>query len=295
MTRVKIALFKIQRDIESYACSGLVYLGKLDTEKIRNLNCEDLKNVTIQREQILEHWNDDNVQSMYDKHLIALEISQIKKLIKPGSIILDAGCGEGEGTLEYAEVEAVKIVAADFSETRLNKARARLRNCQNVELRRTDFLSEVQFHEKFDLIITQRFLINLIDWQNQKNTIKKLINMLAPEGTLIFLEGSEDGVRELNNIRERFDLKPIAIPWHNSFFKDEVLESFMQNEGFVLQMKNGLGSYYLLTRAIRPYFDRSLNWDAEFNQISASLDQAGILSIGSEFSRTKLWHFKMDR
>ena len=71
-------------------------------------------------QEVLKYWNQDDVESMYDKNLLNLEIKLIKKRITEKSKILDAGCGEGEGTLEYSKIPGVKVHAVDFSETRLN-------------------------------------------------------------------------------------------------------------------------------------------------------------------------------
>ena len=250
------------------------------------MNQEEIK------DKILRHWNDDKVESMYDKHLISLEIGMIAKLIRQDSLILDAGCGEGEGTIEYSQVPGVKIIAADYSETRLAKAKDKLRGKTNVEFRKTDFLAEINYPEKFDTIVSQRFLINLMSFDNQQATLKKLTAMLKKGGSLVMLEGSTEGVDELNQIRTSFGLEPINIPWHNAFFDDKKLEEFAKTNGLQLVDKSGLGTFFVLTRAIRPYFDKELNWDSEFNRISASIAGSEKIHLGAAASRIRLWHFR---
>lgn len=51
------------------------------------------------KNKTLEYWNKEDVESMYDKHLLNAEISIIKKHIPENIKLLDAGCSEGEGTL----------------------------------------------------------------------------------------------------------------------------------------------------------------------------------------------------
>ena len=118
----------------------------------------------------LDYWNTNEVESMYDKHLIRLEIKLIKNLIPFGVRVLDAGCGEGEETLVYSKIPNTEIVAADFSETRLKKAKRRLKSRNNVVLKKIDFLSSYNFEKKFDVIICQRFLINITSWKLQKKS-----------------------------------------------------------------------------------------------------------------------------
>src|SRR4030042_1069579 len=104
------------------------------------------------RETLLEYWNRDDVESMYDKHLLNAEIELIKKIITPNSKLLDAGCGEGEGTLAYSTIPGILIHAVDFSETRLRAAAERLKGRNNVILKRVDFLNKYCLDNDYDFI-----------------------------------------------------------------------------------------------------------------------------------------------
>src|SRR3989344_9046879 len=97
--------------------------------------------------EVLEYWDRADVESMYDKNLLNLEIRLIKDRITQNSKILDAGCGEGESTLEYSKIPGVKIHAVDFSETRLKKAAKRLSKHSNVTLKKVDFLGKYSLNK----------------------------------------------------------------------------------------------------------------------------------------------------
>ncbi|MDD5638829.1 MAG: methyltransferase domain-containing protein [Candidatus Pacebacteria bacterium] len=242
--------------------------------------------------KILDYWNDEQVESMYDKHLLRAEIEMIKKRITPGSKILDAGCGEGEGTIIYSAISGTIVHAVDFSETRLKKAARRLKRKRNVTLKKVDFLQKYDLDNNYDIIISQRFLINLMQWRLQKKVLLGLMGMLKKGGRFLMLEGNIDGVKELNKFRKIYFLKPIPIKWHNLFFKNKQLVNFMESNGFKLIEEDGLGEYFLLTRGIRPLFDKDLNWKTKFNKISASEEVKDMLSLHDKFSRLKLWVFK---
>lgn len=246
--------------------------------------------------EVLEYWERDEVESMYDKHLLAAEIAIIARRLKPGTKILDAGCGEGEGTQAYASIPGTTIHGADFSKTRLLKARSRLSGTQNVSLRHVDFLqNELPLDEDYDFVVSQRFLINLMEWELQQSVLRKLIRMLKPGGKLIILEGSIQGVDELNSFRSIWGLPPIPVKWHNLFFDDASLIQFMNSCECRFVECDGLGSYFLMTRGIRPVFDKELNWDSDFNRISASSKLGSILELGPNFSRLKLFVFEVNR
>jgi ubiquinone/menaquinone biosynthesis C-methylase UbiE len=245
------------------------------------------------KDEVLNYWEHDYVESMYDKNLLNAEIELIRDLIPSNSKILDAGCGEGEGTLAYSSIPGVFIHAVDFSETRLKKAAERLAGLNNILIKKVDFLGKYTLDIDYDVIVSQRFLINLMEWELQKKVLLELMAMLKQEGKLIMLEGSKKGVESLNEFRSAWGLDPIPVKWHNLFFSDVDLKNFMQNNNFKLIKQDGLGTYFLLTRGIRPIFDKDLNWDCDFNHTSSTNKIRNILGIdNTKFSRLKLWVFQ---
>jgi len=242
--------------------------------------------------EVLDYWNQDQVESMYDKHLINLEIELIRDRIKPGSKILDAGCGEGEGTLIYSLIKDTTVHAVDFSETRLKKAGERLKDQTNVVLKKVDFLGKYDLDNDYDFIVSQRFLINLMEWDLQKRVIIDLMKMLKPGGILLMLEGCNDGVNELNNFRNLYGLESIPVKWHNLFLDNSELMSMMIENNYKLVEEDGLGEYFLLTRGLRPVFDNNLTWENKFNMVSSEKNIRNILGLKSKFSRLKLWVFQ---
>lgn len=244
------------------------------------------------QDQVLEYWNRDSVESMYDKHLLNAEIELIRQRIPKGAKILDAGCGEGEGTLAYSSVPGAVVHAVDFSETRLQKARERLRGRNNVVFKQVDFLSIYKLDSDYDVVVSQRFLINLMEWPLQQQVLLDLMSVLKPGGIFLMLEGSRQGVASLNQFRAALHLEPLSVKWHNLFFDDEALVDFMRQHGYDLLGQGGLGTYFLLTRGVRPALDQTLNWDCDFNRMAALPGTEALLGLGTKFSRLKLWVFQ---
>jgi SAM-dependent methyltransferase len=242
--------------------------------------------------EVLAHWNKDEVQSMYDKYLLDAEIDLIKGHLIPNAKVLDAGCGEGEGTIVYAAIPGAKVTAVDFSETRLAKAAERLRGLPQVELRQVDFLGEYSLDNDYDFVVSQRFLINLMEWELQQKVLLDLMARLKPGGKLLMLEGSRPGVDALNEFRAAWSLEPIPVLWHNLFFDDDRLVEFMARHGHRSAGQEGLGAYFALTRGVRPALEQNLNWDCDFNRVAASKKMANLLGLGAKFSRLKLWVFE---
>ena len=243
-------------------------------------------------DEVLAYWNRPDVESMYDKHLLAAEIALIRQRIPRDSKILDAGCGEGEGTVIYAEVPGAVVDAADFSETRLKLAAERLTGRPNVRLLQVDFLKpHAGLDSDYDVIVSQRFLINIMDWERQKEVLLALARRLKPSGRLVMLEGSQDGVDSLNALRAALGLEPIPVRWHNRFFNDRQLIDLMEASGYKLLEEDGLGTYFMLTRGVRPTLDKRLNWDCSFNKLAAKPQVRELLGFTTQFSRLRLWVF----
>jgi len=244
------------------------------------------------QKEVLDYWNDNEVESMYDKHLLNSEIALLVKHVPEGAKVLDAGCGEAEGTIAYSSVPGTTVHAVDFSETRLEKARERLAGRTNVKCKQVDFLGTYELDHDYDVVISQRFLINLMEWELQQRVLLDLVSMLKPGGRLLMLEGSKPGVDSLNDFRVAMGLEPIPVKWHNLFFDDRALVDFMAQNGCRLVAEDGLGTYFLLSRGIRPVLDQTLNWDSDFNRLAASERVDELLQMGPKFSRLKLWVFE---
>ena len=243
-------------------------------------------------DRTLEYWNRADVESMYDKHLLNAEIGLISRRIGENSKILDAGCGEGEGTLAYSAIPGVVVHAIDFSETRLSLANQRLSGRKNVVLKQVDLSTEFALDSDYDFIISQRFLINLMEWPLQQSVLLRLMNCLKPGGRLLMMEGSQQGVNSLNDLRVALGLKPIPVRWHNLFFDDEALVDFMQRSDCRLIEQDGLGAYFMLTRGIRPLLVSDLAWNCEFNRLAAIPKVGDLLGFRTRFSRLKLFVFE---
>jgi hypothetical protein len=184
------------------------------------------------------------------------------------------------------------VHAVDFSETRLKKASEGVIGCKNVTFKQIDLLGNYELDSDYDIVVSQRFLINLMEWPLQQKVLLDLMSMLKTGGKLLMLEGSRQGVDSLNEFRAAWGFESIPVKWHNLFFDDEALVSFMRQQNYELVDEDGLGTYFLLTRGIRPTLDQTLNWDCEFNRLAAAAKTEELLHIGSRFSRLKLWVFQ---
>jgi len=241
----------------------------------------------VPRDLVHEHWDKPETESMDDKIWLAAETNLVRSFIPDRSRILECGCGEGETTAIYADIPGVSIVACDYSATRLQMALDRLHDVENVTLTRRDLRMGLPIGE-FDVVLSQRFLINLAGWTEQKNVLLNMMDVVPPGGRIILAEGSLQGQAELNRVRKLMDLYPITQKWHNQFLDDNLLEEVLIERGKIL-VKTGFGNFFLLTRGFRQVFDPVPHWDHRFNAVAASSEMREILNLGDRFSRIRVW------
>ncbi len=160
-----------------------------------------------------------------------------------------------------------------------------------VRLYQVDFLANYALDKDYDSIVSQRFLINLMEWELQQKVLLDLMGMLKKGGKLVMLEGCVQGVEELNLFRSYYGLEPIPVKWHNLFFDCNELKRFMSCHGFRFIEEDGLGDYFLLTRGVRPIFDSNITWDTPYNKTAASQSIRKLLHLRTTCSRLKLWVF----
>jgi len=245
-----------------------------------------------------EFWNNRaSLGSMAGtRDLIAkqLEIEAIVRHVKDGMTILDAGCGNGITAMTLASVFNVDITGIDFSAKLIDSAQS----AKSV----SEFVGKVDFMvcdlailphaldfiaDKYDLIYTERAIINLTNWNIQKRVIESLGHMLTPNGTYLMCECSQDGLRRLNALRLKVDLPVIAPPQHDRYLRDDELATVDLDLAWVEDFSS---TYYFLSRVVNAWQAMQLgvepSYDAPVNKLALSLPPMG--NVG----QVKLWAWR---
>lgn len=208
---------------------------------------------------IKQHWEDMDTVSLKDKNLQYLERKTIIEFIQRTNkkVLKDIGCGDGSDTIHFAD-QVEKVYAYDYSSAMLTKAKKTLNDTNNVSLDHLDILQD-SIDQKSDIAITKRMLINLGNFENQKNAIEKIYNSLEDNGYYIMLETSTNGLSNLNDLRKKLDLEEIPEPFHNTLFELETLKAFLE-EYFIIEDIKYFSTYFFLTRV----YNVTLNEDNIF-------------------------------
>lgn len=205
------------------------------------------------KKRIQNYWENSNTISIIDKNLHKIEIDTVCRHLLPTDYLADIGCGSGEAIAKYAK-KVYKCIGIEKSNYFRKKASELIskNNLTNVEIKKGDIL-DLDIKNKLNVIITQRLLINLSNWEDQKESILLIHKALKPYGRYIMIENTNECFTNLNNMRKNVNLEPIPLHWHNFFFDRQKMLNFMK-ERFKLVKEYDFSLYYFLTRVYTQMF-----------------------------------------
>jgi ubiquinone/menaquinone biosynthesis C-methylase UbiE len=218
-----------------------------------------------------------------------LEMEAIASYLRDGMRVLDLGCGNGITAIEMCRRFDVRLTGMDYAEEMVAAAR-QLADGAGIK-GRLDFqvgdVRKLEATDRFDVIYTERVLINLPDWPAQHDALRGICGLLAPGGAFVMCENSQDGLDRLNGLRTRVGLPKIEPPWHNRYLRDAELEQ-VALPGVKLEAINDYSStYYFLSRVVNAALaqqqGREPEYEAPVNQLARALPSVG------NFGQGRIW------
>jgi len=114
----------------------------------------------------------------------------------------------------------------------------------------------------FDVAITERCIINVMDRGHQADSLREMARVLARGGHYLCIEAFTDGLAELNQARAELGLPPNDMPYHNlwfdkAWFLDTIAPDFevvdlSTHRDPTLPTPNFLSSHYFISRVLYP-------------------------------------------
>lgn len=209
----------------------------------------------------------------------SLEIAKIKEHIR-GPKVLDVGCGNGFSTLVFKDhYPDYDFIGVDYSGEMIKQAK-QADTDNKIKFMVADVRElDTAVNERFDTIISERCLINLNSWEQQKDALLQMKRLLAPGGRIVLVENFVDGLRNLNDLRGAFDLPAIEVRWHNRYLDARDFSSFVHQNFKVTYAENIGNLYYIISRVVYAEIARmgggEPQYDHPINYIAAGLPALG--------------------
>lgn len=251
----------------------------------------------MENNDILNFWNKQAslAGKAGSQDLVAkeVEIAALSRHINDGMKVCEFGCGNGVTAIEFAKRFDIHMDCFDFSPAMIEAARGAAK-AAGVHLRVNFDVADVQVEpplkDSYDVIYTERMLINLQTWKAQARAIQYLVSKLSPCGRLLLCENSIQGLGKLNQLREMVGLERISPPWHNCYLDETAVERLQEHGLKLLAVEPFSSTYYFLSRVVNAWLAKQEGvqpaYDAPVNRLALMLPPFGDCAQG------KLWIFE---
>ncbi|HOP06280.1 MAG TPA: class I SAM-dependent methyltransferase [candidate division Zixibacteria bacterium] len=217
----------------------------------------------MQLDEIKKHWetagkaiglDDPMPVTSRDPFMGQLERRYILQHLPSNGRVLEIGCGDALHAPLYAarshEYHGLDVAASllALAETRLSGS-----DLNNWTLHCASVLDIDKRFEpgSFDCIISQRCIINLPTWSDQKEALNKICSLLRPGGKFLLSEGFTGELANLNQLRNEMGLPPINVVEYNRFMDRGEFETEVGCQ-FSVEAFCHYGLYLYLSRVFHP-------------------------------------------
>lgn len=198
-----------------------------------------------------------------DIHIRELEIMTVIRVIDQLGMNktfagLDVGCGDGRAVIALArKFPQARFEGVDFSPAMIESAGQNLSSLNdrlpaNVHFDVADARKlKAQFPKvQFDVVMTDRCLINLTEPSDQELALAEIAAITKPGGYYLAIENFVEGHDNMNRAREAIGLPQIPIRWHNKFFTHDEFLTLIAPHFDLVRSENFASAYYYATRVI---------------------------------------------
>ena len=238
----------------------------------------------MDKKQKLKFWDERaelaDLAGTNDFVLKNIEMQTLLSYLKKGDSILDLGCGSGTAAFYFLDNLEVTITGIDFSPKMIAEAKraAAEKGFKDEQLGFSvgdirDVKELEKSEERYDVVMTERVLINLDNWQEQKDAIDGIISLLKPGGLYLMCENLKEGLDNLNRVRASINLEEIEKPWHNRYIGQNEVSEITSAE--LLEVRDFTSGYYFLSRVVNAHLAKlqgiSPSYDSPINRLAENL------------------------
>ena len=255
----------------------------------------------VDARQIKQYWDEramrygsSSAATTDDIHLRDLEISALTKVMKAlptekRRTVLDVGCGDGWSTLALAaNISDSRFVGIDYSQSMVELASRRLASSPEFGGRVSFMVGDVLDlkrdlgSELFNVVLTDRCLINLSSAEDQAQAIRQIALSLHDHGLLVSIENFVEGQRNLNAARGAMGVPPIPVRWHNLYLSEPGIRAMAAPYFDRIVFNEFASAYYFATRVLYAAVCKSRgeepDYDHDIHKLAPKLPPTGKFS-----------------
>lgn len=220
-----------------------------------------------------------------------LEMDAIFSYMRDGIKVLEIGCGNGYVAQALIEKFNIDLEAFDFTPAFIEIAKSRdLKRARGKVCFFQQDVLELNKHNTYDLVFTERVIQNLINWEQQVIALKNISKCLKTDGIFIMEECFWTGLNNLNAARKELELEKIQESWHNLYFHEEKVKELMSELNMEFVEQNCfLSGYYFGSRVLLPAL---MPKGKKINSASILNDYFCTLPAKGDFSPMKILVFR---
>lgn len=220
---------------------------KIQAEKHKDAPTSTMEDLIIRKKEL------DSIFSFFN----------LPSVKKANAKVLEVGCGNGYALEQLAnQFSQASFHGLDFSHDLLNFATKR--KIPNAEFSQGDVRKLTFENNSFDIVYTERCLINLLNWEDQQLALKEIARVLKSGGYYFMVESFTDGFDNLNKARNELGLDSIPVAHHNLYFDKTAFRNFIEPIFSIGNPKllgeadetklasNFLSSHYFTARVLHP-------------------------------------------
>lgn len=200
---------------------------------------------------------DPEIRNAEIEYILGEVFEQLKRSPQKNLRVLEIGCGNGHLLSQLAEnFPQLELFGIEFTPELYELAKGReLPRCQILKADMRDLTTFSSLGSDFDLIITERVVINLLTWPEQLQAIKNIASLIKPAGRYIMVESFSESWLLMNEARKEMGLPPVEQSSHNRFLNEKVtvaLSKLGLKEIAGQMPYNSLSTHFYLTRVFHP-------------------------------------------
>jgi|GEM_PF-2758626 len=237
--------------------------------------------------ELVDVWDDYYARpgdtAIKDRQFFDLEVATLRRCIGEeaaraglGSVaVLELGSGTGflaEDVVDELTRRGVTVryEGVDFSPVAV--AAADSRAIPDCTFHCDDFLEFLDSNsQSYDVILTQRSVMAVMDRGGQERLLSLIRDHLRPGGLGLLSEGTVQGLARVNELRLGLSLQPLEKVWHSQYLDEGMVRRLFGT----MAISQFASTYWLITRVIYPYFEKTPEHGTPLHDFAASIDQSG--------------------